>query len=233
MSSLSGSKFSLWLFSGHGISHKKLKGKIDEIFGWNTETWTPSCQDVITKQYHNQNKYNWSCRNPSPLKLCWMTHFGSEFVIKSSSTPTSTSAIPELSQAHGADVQLVQENLTLVELHHTEQGQEQGGLAGACTSHDTHFLPRSHYQAHPVQGVGKTVPVGQNHTAELQPALLGPRWRQLLLKQRRQGTHYYIYCKKYLKISLKLFYIIKINKSYGSLLVFYPWFPYGSHNAAR
>lgn len=36
---------------------------------------------------------------------------------------------PELGQAHRADVQPVQENLTPVQLHHAEQGQEQGGLA--------------------------------------------------------------------------------------------------------
>lgn len=86
---------------------------------------------------------------------------------------------PELSQAHSADVQPVQENLTLVQLHHTEQGQEQGGLSRACTSHNAHLLPRSHHQAHPIQGVRKTVPVGQNHAAKLQPALFGPRWGQL------------------------------------------------------
>lgn len=93
-----------------------------------------------------------------------------------------TCCVPELSQAHGADVQPVQKNLTLVQLHHTEQGQEQGGLAGARASHDAHLLPRSHHQAHPVQSVRKTVPVGQNHSAELQTALLGPRRRELMSK---------------------------------------------------
>lgn len=91
---------------------------------------------------------------------------------------------PELSQAHSADVQPVQENLTLVQLHHTEQGQEQGGLPGASASHDAHLLPGSHHQADPVQGSWKTVPVGQNHAAELQPALLGPRRGELTVKQR-------------------------------------------------
>lgn len=103
------------------------------------------------------------------------------------SKPTTTSGVPELNQAHGADVQPVQENLTLVQLHHTEQGQEQGGLAGACASHDAHLLPRSHYQAHSVQSVRKTVPVGQNHSAELQPALLRPRRCQLMLRQKGQS----------------------------------------------
>lgn len=93
--------------------------------------------------------------------------------------PTATSGVPELSQTHSADVQPVQEYLTLVELHHTEQGQEQGGLARACSSHDANFLPGSHNQAHTIQGVRKTNPVRQNHIAELQPALLGPRRRQL------------------------------------------------------
>lgn len=72
----------------------------------------------------------------------------------------SFSTVPELSQTHSADVQPVQKYLTLVQLQHTEQGQEECGLAGACASNDAHFLPRSHYKAHPIQGVRKTISVG-------------------------------------------------------------------------
>lgn len=93
--------------------------------------------------------------------------------------PTTTWDIPELSQTHSADVQPIQEYLTLVELHHTEQGQEQGGLARARSPHNAYFLSGSHHQAHPVQSIRKTFPVHQYHITELQPALLGPRRGQL------------------------------------------------------
>lgn len=95
--------------------------------------------------------------------------------------------VPELSQAHSADVQPVQENLALVQLHHTKQGQEQGGLSGAGASHDAHLLPGSHRQADPVQGVGEAGPVGQNHAAELQAALSRPCRRQLE-REREKGV---------------------------------------------
>lgn len=70
------------------------------------------------------------------------------------------SAVPELSQTYSADVQPVQKNLTLVQLQHSEQGQEECGLAGACASNDAHLLPRSHYEANPIQGIRKTISVG-------------------------------------------------------------------------
>lgn len=96
--------------------------------------------------------------------------------------------LPELSEAHGADVQLVQENLTLVQFHHTEESQEQGGLARAGASHDTHLLPRSHNKAHPIQRIGKTIPVGQHHIAELQLAPLGPCWVQLMVEPEERSN---------------------------------------------
>lgn len=102
---------------------------------------------------------------------------------------TSFDMVPELSQTHSADVQPVQKNLTLVQLHHAEQGQEERRLAGSCASDDAHLLPRSHDEAHPIQGVRKAIPVDQNHTAELQPALRGPGWVQLRVEKRtRRAT---------------------------------------------
>lgn len=91
----------------------------------------------------------------------------------------SFSTVPELSQTHSANVQPVQKNLTLVQLHQTEQGKEECGLAGSCAPDDAHLLPRSHYEAHSIQGVRKTISVSQNHIAELQPTLCGPDWVQL------------------------------------------------------
>ncbi len=92
-------------------------------------------------------------------------------------------SIPKLSQAHGADVQPVQKNLTLVQFHHTEQGQEQGRLAGAGASYDAHLLSWSNYQAHSIQSIRKAVPVCQHDGAELQPTMLRPRRGQLRFKQ--------------------------------------------------
>lgn len=94
------------------------------------------------------------------------------------------SDIPELSKAHSADVQSIQENLTLAELHHTEQGQKHGGLSRTCASHDAHLLPRLHHQAHSIQGIRKTLSIRQHHTSKLQPATFRPSRGQLMMGSR-------------------------------------------------
>ena len=59
-----------------------------------------------------------------------------------------SNAAPHIVQAQAAQVQPIQADHSTIRFYNPEEGDNEGGLAAACASHNAHLLTRCHLKGH-------------------------------------------------------------------------------------